>query len=77
MLEAITKLIKVKSILTLVLTAVFAYLSVVGTITADQFMTIFTTIVGFYFGTQYEKTTSNSSNGQNASSEATQDATRN
>ena len=49
------KLINVKSIVTLMLTAVFAYLSVVRIINAEQFLMIFTTIIAFYFGTQYEK----------------------
>ena len=49
------KLIDVKSIVTLVLAAVFAYLAVVGKITAEQFITIFTVIISFYFGTQVTK----------------------
>ena len=52
------KLIDVKSIVTLVLTGVFAYLAIVGAITADNYMTIFTVIIAFYFGTQTAKQTS-------------------
>lgn len=48
-------LLKVKSILTLVSTFVFAFLSITGKITAEQFMQIFSVIVAFYFGTQTEK----------------------
>jgi len=55
MRERLEKLLTVKSILTLVLTGVFAYLSIIGTITAKDFLTIFTIIVGFYFGTQKVK----------------------
>lgn len=55
MIEAITKLIRVKTIVTLVLTGVFAYLSCTGQIEADKFITIFTVVVSFYFGTQYER----------------------
>lgn len=55
MSERLTKLLSVKSIMTLVLTAVFAYLSVIGKVTADQFLTVFSMIVAFYFGTQHEK----------------------
>lgn len=55
MKERLSKLLTVKSIVTIVLTAVFAYLSVIGIVTAAEFMTIFTVIVGFYFGTQHEK----------------------
>lgn len=49
------KLLTVKSIVTIVLTAVFAYLSVVGVVKSEQFLTVFTTVIAFYFGTQYEK----------------------
>lgn len=50
----ISKLINVKSIVTLVLTFVFALLSIKGTV-GQEFLTIYTTIIAFYFGTQYEK----------------------
>ena len=53
----LAKLIDVKSIVTLVLTGVFAYLAIVGAITAENYMTIFTVIIAFYFGTQMAKTT--------------------
>lgn len=55
MLKNIAKLIDVKSLVTLILTAVFAVLSFKGTITPDQFQTVFTTVIAFYFGTQYQK----------------------
>lgn len=55
MKEKLTKLIDVKSIMTLLLTAVFCVLAVTGEVSADQFVTIFTVIVGFYFGTQSVK----------------------
>lgn len=55
MKDKLAKLINVKSIVTLVLTGVFAYLAIVGAVTAAQFLTIFTVVVGFYFGTQSEK----------------------
>ena len=55
MKERLSKLLTVKSIVTIALTAVFAYLSVIGVVSAAEFMTIFTVIVGFYFGTQHEK----------------------
>lgn len=48
-------LLTVKSLVTVVLTAVFAYLAVAGHVTADQFLTVFTVVVSFYFGTQAEK----------------------
>lgn len=55
MKERLSKLLTVKSIVTLALTAVFCVLALRGVITADQFQTIFTTIIAFYFGTQYER----------------------
>ena len=55
MKERFEKLLTVKSIVTLILTAVFAILSVMGRISAEQFLVIFTTVIAFYFGTQYEK----------------------
>lgn len=54
-LKKLANLITIKSIVTLSLTSVFCYLAVVGTVTADIFMTIFTVVIGFYFGTQLEK----------------------
>lgn len=55
MKDKLAKLINVKSIITLILCAVFAYLSAVGHITAEQFLTIFTVVISFYFGTQTQK----------------------
>ena len=55
MKEALTRLIKVKSIVTIMLTAVFCTLAVKGTVSAEQFVTIFTTVIAFYFGTQSRK----------------------
>ena len=55
MKNKLAKLIDVKSIVTLTMTAVFAGLAAKGTVTSDQFLTIFTTVIAFYFGTQYQK----------------------
>lgn len=55
MKERLSKLIDVKSIVTLVLVAVFAYLALTGTVTGQEFLTVFTVVISFYFGTQYEK----------------------
>lgn len=49
------KLLAVKSIVTIILTAVFAYLSISGHVSTDQFLTVFTVVIAFYFGTQAEK----------------------
>ena len=55
MKERVNKLLSVKSIVTILLTLVFCYLSIVGDISAELFMTVFTVIIAFYFGTQAEK----------------------
>ncbi len=55
MKEKFAKLIDVKSLMTLALTGGFIGLTCAGEITGEQFLTIFTMIVGFYFGTQAEK----------------------
>ena len=54
-MEIVKKLLTVKSIVTIVLTIVFAYLSIVDKIDGGQFLTIFTVIISFYFGTQTVK----------------------
>ena len=53
--ERLSKLLTVKSIVTILLTFVFGYLSIVGDISSELFMTVFTVIISFYFGTQHEK----------------------
>lgn len=55
MIQKLTKLIDVKSIVTLSFTAVFCYLAIVGKVNAEQFISLYTMIIGFYFGTQYAK----------------------
>lgn len=48
-------LLAVKSIVTVILTAVFAYLAIAGQVSTEQFLTVFTVVIAFYFGTQAEK----------------------
>lgn len=67
MRERLAKLINVKSIITILLAIVFSYLSISGDIHPDQFMTIFTVIISFYFGTQTEKKDNNSKDDNNNS----------
>lgn len=55
MKERIFKLIDVKSLVTLFLTAVFGVQTLKGQVSTEQFQTIFTTVIAFYFGTQYAK----------------------
>ncbi len=49
------RLLTVKSIVTLILTAVFAGLALKGIVNGEQFLTIFTTVIAFYYGTQAKK----------------------
>ena len=53
-LKRIGALMSVKSLVTLVLTAVFAFMACAGKISQD-FMTIYAVIIAFYFGTQSQK----------------------
>ena len=55
MIKQLCKLINVKSIVTITLTTVFSALSLKGKITPESFLTIFTVVIGFYFGTQAKK----------------------
>ena len=55
LLENMANLVKVKTIVTLVVTAVFAVLALRGVISADNVMIIISMVVSFYFGTQHEK----------------------
>ena len=53
-IRRLSNLLSVKSLVTLTLTAVFAYMAAAGTISKD-FMTIYAVIISFYFGTQSQK----------------------
>ena len=52
MKERLSKLLTVKSIVTIALTVVFALLALKGTITGQEFLTVFTVVISFYYGTQ-------------------------
>ena len=62
MKEKIAKLIDIKSIVTILLCGVFAYLSIIGKIAAEQFITIFTIVISFYFGIQSQKSANKEDN---------------
>ncbi len=57
-------LLSVKSLVTLVLTAVFAVMALKGTISQD-FMTVYAVVIAFYFGTQSQKVQDSLDGGQN------------
>jgi uncharacterized membrane protein len=54
-IKRLANLLTIKSLVTLVATVVFAILAMRDSISGEQFLTIFTMIVGFYFGTQSAK----------------------
>jgi hypothetical protein len=53
-IKKLARLLSVKSLVTLALTAVFACLALRGNVNQD-FMTIYAVIISFYFGTQHER----------------------
>ena len=53
--QRLAGLLTVKSIVTFSLTAVFIYLAVIGEIKSEIFMPIYTSVISFYFGTQFDK----------------------
>lgn len=53
-MDRVSRLLTIKSIVTLALTLVFAVLSLTGRITQD-FLTVYTVVIAFYFGTQSVK----------------------
>lgn len=60
LIKRLCKLLSVKSIVTITLAVVFSILAVTDRVTPDQFMTIFSMVTAFYFGTQTMKDESNS-----------------
>ena len=52
--KRLAALLSVKSVVTIVLTGVFAYLAIIGQVSQD-FRMIYTVIIAFYFGTQTQK----------------------
>lgn len=54
-LKNLAALVKVKTIVTLVVTVLFAVLALQGRISADNVMIIVSMVVSFYFGTQSQK----------------------
>ena len=55
MRQRLERLLCVKSLVTIALTVVFCRLAVTGAVSAQQFLTIFTVVISFYFGTQVQR----------------------
>lgn len=56
MKEKLSNLIDVKSIVTIALTILFIILAIKQVIDGREVVTIYSVIIAFYFGTQYQKT---------------------
>lgn len=54
-LENLANLVKVKTLVTIAVVAVFTVLALKGAISADNAMIIISMVVSFYFGTQHER----------------------
>lgn len=52
--KRLANLLTVKSLVTIILTFVFAYMAITGGISQD-FMTVYAVVIAFYFGTQQAK----------------------
>ena len=55
MFDKIVSLFNVCSIIAFALSGVFCYLDIVGVITAEQFMTVFSMVISFYFVTKQKE----------------------
>lgn len=53
--KRVANLLCIKSLVTLTLTGVFAFLCITDHVSTEQFLTVFTVVIGFYFGTQAVK----------------------
>lgn len=51
----LAKLINIKSIISLMLTFVFCWMALARLVTPELFITVFATVIAFYFGTQTTK----------------------
>lgn len=54
-LKNLANLVKVKTLVTLVVVAVFAALALGGSLRPEDVMLVISMVVSFYFGTQHEK----------------------
>lgn len=54
-INRLATLLAVKSLVTLVLTGVFAFLAITGVVSGTDFLTVFLMVISFYFGTQSQK----------------------
>lgn len=55
LVENLANMVKVKTVVTLAVIAVFAVLALRGDIQPDNVLTVVSTVIAFYFGTQHER----------------------
>ncbi len=55
MKNRLDKLLSIKSLVTLAMTGIFCVLALRGELSGQDFLTVFTTVIAFYFGTQTAK----------------------
>lgn len=61
--EKLVKLLNVKTVIAIILTVIFGYMSIIGQISAEVFMPIFSMIIAFYFSDD-NKNNNNNNNSQ-------------
>ena len=66
-LTRLSNLLCVKSIVTILLTLIFGYLTITNRISGQDFLTIFSVVIAFYFGTQSQRLQSNDASSQEKS----------
>lgn len=49
-MKILSNLLQIKKLIALLLTIVFCYLAVIGKVNSEQFLTVFSLVVAFYFG---------------------------
>ena len=55
MKSRLDKLLSIKSLVTLAMTGIFCVLALRGSLSGQEFLTVFSTVIAFYFGTQTAK----------------------
>lgn len=60
----LSQLLDVKSLVTLMLTGVFGHVTATGQVDVQSFLTIFSVVIAFYFGTQTRSISSDKSESQ-------------
>lgn len=59
--EKLVKLLNVKTVIAIILTGIFGYMAIIGQITAEVFMPIFSMIIAFYFSDDNKNNNNNNS----------------